>query len=319
MSSNAFIYDKAYKVLDKPNFSNYEGVMKMTIKTPPSFNVSGLGVDPLTQRIKEKEKKWKYKVAVLSGKGGVGKSTVAANLAAALAKLGYFVGVLDADVHGPNIAKMLGVEKAEILAEKADDHFEMIPPTTEFMGRVTPIKVMSMGMMVPEDQPIIWRGPLVTKALKQLLGDVKWGELDFMIIDFPPGTGDQILTVVQTIQLDAAIVVTTPQEVALLDTGKAVNMMKQMEIPYVAVVENMSYLICPHCGNKIDLFGEGGGEKLAKKENVDFLGKVPIDPKTREASDLGIPIVLYEDTPAAKAFMEITQRLVKKLEERSKA
>jgi len=287
--------------------------MKMTIKTP--FNLPGLGVDPLTQRIAEKEKKWKYRVAVLSGKGGVGKSTVAVNLAAALAKLGYSVGVLDADVHGPNIAKMLGVEKAQILAEKVNDHFEMIPPTVDFMGQVTPIKVMSIGMMVPENQPIIWRGALITRALKQLLGDVKWGELDFMIIDFPPGTGDQILTIVQTIKLDAAIVVTTPQDVALLDTGKAVNMMKQMNVPYVAVIENMSYLICPHCGNKINLFGEGGGEKLAQKEGVDFLGKVPIDLKAREASDLGIPIVLYEDTPAAKAFMEITQRFVKKLED----
>lgn len=286
----------------------------MTIKTP--FNVPGLGVDPLTQRIAEKEKKWKYKVAVLSGKGGVGKSTVAVNLAAALAKLGYSVGVLDADVHGPNVAKMLGVEKAQILAEKVDDHFEMIPPIVDFMGQVTPIKVMSLGIMIPENQPIVWRGPLITRALKQLLGDAKWGELDFMIIDFPPGTGDQILTIVQTIKLDAAIVVTTPQDVALLDTGKAVNMMKQMNVPYVAVVENMSYLICPHCGNKIDLFGEGGGEKLAQKEGVDFLGKVPIDLKAREASDLGIPIVLY-DTPAAKAFMEITQRFVKKLNEKA--
>jgi ATP-binding protein involved in chromosome partitioning len=291
----------------------------MTIKTPPNFNVPGLGVDPLTQRIKEKEKQWKYKVAVLSGKGGVGKSTVAVNLAVALAKQGYFVGVLDADVHGPNVAKMLGVEKAEVLAEKFEDgHFEMIPPMNDFSGQTTPIKVMSMGLMVPEDQPIIWRGSLVTKAIKQLLGDVKWGSLDFMIVDFPPGTGDQILTVAQTIQLDAAIIVTTPQEVALLDTGKAVNMMKQMGIPYVAVVENMSYLICPHCGNKIDLFGEGGGEKLAEKMGVDFLGKVPIDLKAREASDSGMPIVLYEDTPAAKAFMGIAQKLVAKLEELKK-
>ncbi|WP_175059657.1 Mrp/NBP35 family ATP-binding protein [Thermococcus sp. 2319x1] len=291
----------------------------MTIKTPPSFNLPGLGVDPLTQRIKEKEKQWRYKVAVLSGKGGVGKSTVAVNLAAALAKQGYFVGILDADVHGPNVAKMLGVENAEVLAEKFEDgHFEMIPPMNDFLGQTTPIKVMSMGLMVPEDQPIIWRGSLVTKAIKQLLGDVKWGSLDFMIVDFPPGTGDQILTVTQTIQLDAAIIVTTPQEVALLDTGKAVNMMKQMNVPYIAVIENMSYLICPHCGNKIDLFGEGGGEKLAKKEGVDFLGKVPIDLKAREAGDNGIPIVLYEDTPAAKAFMEIVQKLITKLEELKK-
>ncbi|WP_054840806.1 Mrp/NBP35 family ATP-binding protein [Thermococcus peptonophilus] len=290
----------------------------MTIKAP-TLNVGGLGVDPLAQRIQEKQKKWKYKIAVLSGKGGVGKSTVAVNLAAALAKKGYFVGILDADIHGPNVAKMLGVDKADVLAERMEDgRFEMLPPTADFMGQVTPIKVMSMGFLVPEDQPVIWRGALVTKAIKQLLGDTKWGELDFMIIDFPPGTGDEILTVTQTLQLDAAIIVTTPpQEVALLDTGKAVNMMKKMEVPYIAVVENMSYLICPHCGNEIDLFGRGGGgRKLAEKEGVEFLGEIPIDLKAREASDAGIPIVLYGgDTIAAKAFMELAEKLVKKLEE----
>jgi len=287
----------------------------MTIKAP-TLNVGGLGADPLTQRINEKQKKWKYKISVLSGKGGVGKSTVAVNLAAALAKKGYFVGILDADVHGPNVAKMLGGDKAEVFAEKVDENrFEMIPPMNDFLGQTTPIKVMSMGFLVPEDQPIIWRGALVTKAIKQLLGDVRWGELDFMIIDFPPGTGDQILTVTQTLQLDAAVIVTTPQEVALLDTGKAVNMMKTMEVPYVAVIENMSYLICPHCGKEIDLFGKGGGRKLAEKEGVDFLGEIPIDLKAREASDAGIPIVLQGDTIAAKAFMEIADKLVKKLEE----
>jgi len=287
----------------------------MTIKAP-TLNIGGLGADPLTERIKEKQKKWKYKIAVLSGKGGVGKSTVAVNLAAALAKKGYYVGLLDADIHGPNVAKMLGVDKADVLAERMEDgRFEMLPPMADFMGQITPIKVMSMGFLVPEDQPIIWRGALVTKAIKQLLGDVKWGELDFMIIDFPPGTGDEILTVVQNVQLDAAVIVTTPQEVALLDTGKAVNMMKKMEVPYIAVVENMSYLICPHCGNEIDIFGKGGGKKLAEKEGVEFLGEVPIDLKAREASDAGIPIVLYTDTPAAKAFMELAQKLVKKLEE----
>jgi len=286
----------------------------MTIKAPPTLNVPGMGVDPLTQRIKEKQEKWRYKIAVLSGKGGVGKSTVAVNLATALAKLGYYVGVLDADIHGPNVAKMLGVDKAEVLAEKLEDgRFEMIPPMNDFMGQVTPIKVMSMGFLVGEDQPIIWRGPLVTKAIKQLLGDVKWGELDFMIIDFPPGTGDEILTVTQNVKLDAAIIVTTPQEVALLDTGKALNMMKNMEIPYIAVIENMSYLICPHCGNEIDVFGKGGGKKLAENEGVTFLGSIPIDLKAREASDSGIPIVLHEGSVASDAFMEITRKLLSDL------
>ncbi len=286
----------------------------MTIKTPPKLNVPGMGADPLTQRIKEKQKRWKYKVAVLSGKGGVGKSTVAVNLATALAKLGHHVGVLDADIHGPNVAKMLGVDKAEVLAEKLEDgRFEMIPPMNDFMGKVTPIRVMSMGFLVGENQPIIWRGPLVTKAIKQLLGDVKWGELDFMIIDFPPGTGDEILTVTQNVQLDAAIIVTTPQEVALLDTGKALNMVKNMEIPYIAVIENMSYLVCPNCGSEIDVFGKGGGKRLAENDGVDFLGSIPIDLKAREASDSGVPIVLYEDSAAAKAFIGIVKKVVDRL------
>jgi ATP-binding protein involved in chromosome partitioning len=242
---------------------------------------------------------------------------MAVNLAVALAKRGYRVGLMDADIHGPDVAKMLGIEKVDVLAERTEDgRFEMIPPETDFGGKTAPIRVMTLGFMVGEDQPVIWRGPLVTKAIWQLLGDTKWGELDFFVVDFPPGTGDEILTVVQSINLDAAIIVTTPQEVALLDTGKAVNFMKKMEVPYVAVIENMSYLICPHCGNKIDLFGEGGGKKLAEKEGVDFLGKIPVDLKAREASDAGIPIVLYGDSPAAKAIEEITEKLVRILEER---
>ncbi len=267
-------------------------------------------------RIKKKESKWKYKIAVLSGKGGVGKSTVAVNLATALAKRGHRVGILDADIHGPDIAKMMGLENVSVLAERTEDgRFEMLPPETDFDGKTAPIKVMTLGFIVGEDQPVIWRGPLVTKAIWQLLGDTKWGELDFFIVDFPPGTGDEILTVVQSISLDAAVIVTTPQEVALLDTGKAVNFMKKMGIPYIAVVENMSYLICPHCGNEIDVFGKGGGRKLAEKEGVEFLGEIPIDLKAREASDAGIPIVLYGDTPAAKAIENIAEKLVKKLEE----
>jgi ATP-binding protein involved in chromosome partitioning len=242
---------------------------------------------------------------------------MAVNLAVALAKRGYRVGLMDADIHGPDVAKMLGIEKVDVLAERTEDgRFEMLPPEADFGGKISPIKVMTLGFIVGEDQPVIWRGPLVTKAIWQLLGDTKWGDLDFFIVDFPPGTGDEILTVVQSISLDAALIVTTPQEVALLDTGKAVNFMKKMEVPYVAVIENMSYLICPHCGNKIDLFGEGGGKKLAEKEGVDFLGKIPVDLKAREASDAGIPIVLYGDSPAAKAIEEITEKLVRILEER---
>ncbi len=271
-------------------------------------------MEALFGKIRANELRWKYKIAVLSGKGGVGKSTIAVNLAAALTKMGFRVGILDADVHGPNVAKMMGLEGANVLAEKTGaEHFEMIPPETDFGGKTAPIKVMSLGFLVGEDQPVVWRGPIITKAIWQLLRDVRWGDLDFFIVDFPPGTGDEIITVAQSISLDAAVIVTTPQEVALLDTGKAVNFMRKMGVPYVAVVENMSYLICPYCGGEIDVFGRGGGRRLAEKEGVEFLGEVPLDLKAREASDAGVPIVLYGDTPAAKAFEEIAKKLVGRL------
>lgn len=273
-------------------------------------------IEARRKRIKEKERMWGYKIAILSGKGGVGKSTVSVNLAVALAKEGYRVGLLDADVHGPDVAKMMGIKDPKVSAEKVGDHSELIPPETDFGHRTAPIKVLTLGFFVEDDQPIIWRGPVIMKALWQFLGDVKWGKLDFFIVDLPPGTGDEILTVAQSISLDAAVIVTTPQEVALLDCGKAVNFMKKMKVPYISVIENMSYLICPYCGNKIYLFSEGGGRKLAEKEGVDFLGSIPFDLRIREASDEGTPIVLYENTPAAKAFIEISEKLKRKLKER---
>ncbi len=261
------------------------------------------------RRIKEKEKKWKRKIAVLSGKGGVGKTTLAVNIAVALAERGYRVGLLDADIHGPDVAKMLGIENPKLSAEKMEDHSELIPPEVDLGHRITPMKVITLGFLVDEDQPIIWRGPVIMKAIWQLLGDVKWGELDFFIVDFPPGTGDEILTVVQSMDMDAAVIVTTPQEVSLLDCGKAVNFMKKMKIPYIAVVENMSYLICPYCGNRIDLFGEGGGRKLAEKENVDFLGEIPFDLNARRLCDEGKPAVLAEDSIAGKALLKVVDKL----------
>jgi ATP-binding protein involved in chromosome partitioning len=268
----------------------------------------------MQERIREKQSKWRYKIAILSGKGGVGKSTVAVNLAATLAKMGYRVGLLDADIHGPNVAKMIGLEGVELHAEKDENgHVEIIPAETDFDGKTTPIKVMSIGNMVGDDQPIIWRGPLVTKALWQLIGDTKWGELDFFIVDFPPGTGDEIITVAQSISLDAAVIVTTPQDVAILDASKALNFMKKMKAPYIAVVENMSYLVCPYCGHEIDIFGKGGGKKLAKKEGVEFLGEIPLNPKVREAGDAGVPIAVQESNNVAKAFEELAKKLIEKL------
>ncbi len=271
------------------------------------------GVEERKRRIKEKEKGWRYKVAVLSGKGGVGKSTLSVNLAAALASRGYRVGLLDADIHGPDIAKMMGIVDPKVSAEKVGDHTELIPPEVDFGGRTVPIKVLSLGLFVDEDEPIIWRGPVIMKALWQFLGDVKWGELDFFIIDFPPGTGDEILTVANSLSLDTAIVVTTPQEVSILDCGKAVSLMKKLGVPSIAVVENMSYLICPYCGGKIRIFGEGGGRKLAEREGVEFLGEIPFDPKVREAGDEGVPIVLRGGSEVAKSFMKLADWLEERM------
>ncbi len=261
------------------------------------------------RRIREKEKRWRHKIAVLSGKGGVGKTTVAVNMAIALARKGYRVGLLDADIHGPDVAKMLGIDSPKLSAEKMEDHSELIPPEVDLGYKITPMKVITLGFLVEEDQPIIWRGPVIMKAIWQLLGDVKWGELDFFIVDFPPGTGDEILTVVQSMDVDASIIITTPQEVSLLDCGKAINFMKKMKIPYIAVTENMSYLICPHCGSRIDLFGRGGGRRLAKKEGVDFLGEIPFDLNARELCDRGRPVVLDKDSLAGKALLEVVNKL----------
>lgn len=268
------------------------------------------------RRIREKEKKWRYKIAILSGKGGVGKSTISVNLSVALARKGYRVGLFDADVHGPDVAKMMGIQDPEISTEKMGDHTELVPHETDFGGKTAPIKVLTLGFFVEEDQPIIWRGPVIMKAIWQFLADVKWGELDFFIVDLPPGTGDEVLTVAKSIDLDAALVVTTPQEVSLLDCGKAVSLMRKLGVPYIAVIENMSYLICPHCGGRIYIFGKGGGKKLAEREGVDFLGEIPFDLRVREAGDKGIPIILLEESEVAKALMRLANWLEKKMKEK---
>ncbi|MCD6522442.1 MAG: Mrp/NBP35 family ATP-binding protein [Candidatus Diapherotrites archaeon] len=266
-------------------------------------------IEDTMKKIKEREKRWKYKIAVLSGKGGVGKTTVAVNLATALAKRGYSVGLLDADVHGPDISKMLGIENKNIMIEEK----EIIPYFVDFGGKIPAIKVMTFGSLVEEEQPIVWRGPLITKAIWQLLRDVRWGDLDFFIVDFPPGTGDEILTIIQSINIDAAIVVTTPQNVALFDTRKAATMMKESGIPYIGIVENMSYLICPHCGKKIDIFGEGGGKRLAEEVGADFLGEIPIDLKAREMADKGISAILHEGGILADAIEGIAGAIVEQM------
>ena len=238
-------------------------------------------------------------VAVASGKGGVGKSTIAVNLAVALAGSGAKVGILDADVYGPNIPLMMGVtSQPEVQGET------IIPP--EAFG----VKVASLGFFYGEQAPVIWRGPLVAGAVRQLITQVGWGDLDYLVVDLPPGTGDAALTLAQTVPLGGAVIVTTPQEAALSIAAKALAMFKRLNVPILGVVENMSYFVCPHCGEKSHIFSSGGGRKMAHKHEVDFLGEIPLGISVREKSDEGAPVVAsLPDSPESLAFKELAFRV----------
>jgi Mrp family chromosome partitioning ATPase len=252
-----------------------------------------------------------HRIMVMSGKGGVGKSTVAANLAVSLARKGYEVGILDADVHGPNIPKMLGLEKEKMIGTPQG----MLP-----INFYPNLKVLSMAFLLPNtDSPVVWRGPLKHGVLQQFLGEVEWGDLDYLIVDLPPGTGDEPLSIAHLIgQVDGSVVVTTPQEVALLDSRKAVVFSRMVHVPVVGIVENMSGFQCPHCGKEIGLFKIGGGEKAAIELQVPFLGRIPLDPAIVENCDRGKPFVTANpDSPAARAFSEITDRLEEFVNHRS--
>ena len=260
---------------------------------------------PEDVKLIRKLSKIKHTIVVMSGKGGVGKSTVSVNLAVGLSMRGFEVGILDADIHGPNIPKMLKVEDAQLVADDEGIYPAVIPPH---------LKVMSMAFLSPDrDQPIIWRGPMKMGAIRKFIEDVYWGELDYLIVDLPPGTGDEPLTIAQLIpNADGSIVVTTPQDVALLDSRKTVVFSEGLHLPVVGIVENMAGLICPHCGKEIDLFKVGGGEKAAHDLEVPFLGRVPIDPDVVNTGDEGIPIVAANpDSPAAKAFDVIIEKVIK--------
>jgi ATP-binding protein involved in chromosome partitioning len=235
-------------------------------------------------------------VAVGAGKGGVGKSTTSVNLAVALARTGARVGLLDADVYGPNIPQMLGVAAEP----KVDEERRIIPP--EAHG----VKLISMGMLVPADQPVIWRGPMLHGAIQQFMRDVAWGELDYLLVDLPPGTGDITLSMAQSVPVAGAVVVTTPQGVSVADVRKAVGMFRQLNIPVLGAVENMSGFVCGHCGERTDIFGYGGGQRMAEELGIRFLGEVPIDVAVREGGDAGAPIVASQpDSPAARALADI--------------
>ena len=241
----------------------------------------------------------RYIIAVSSGKGGVGKSTVTANLAVALGLNGFKVGLMDADIYGPNIPMMMGVTQAP------EKEGEKIRPA-EGHG----IKVMSMGFFVPEETPVVWRGPMVHSAIQQFFRDVLWGELDYLLIDLPPGTGDVQLTLSQLVPLTGAITVTTPQEVALHDVRKGIMMFKKVNVPILGVIENMSYFLCGHCGERSDIFSTGGGQVAAEKFGVPFWGSVPIDPAIRQGGDIGTPIVIADPSSAqAKIFREMAAKL----------
>ena len=247
--------------------------------------------------------KIKYKIAVMSGKGGVGKSTVSVNIAAAFAKKGYKTGIMDADIHGPNVPKMFGVEGKTLTFEK-----EGILPIKTKQG----IKVMSIGFLLSsQDAPVIWRGPAQTGVIKQFLGEIVWDDLDVLIIDNPPGTGDIPLTILQTIpKLDGVVIVTTPQSVVQEDVSKSVNLVKSLNVPIIGIIENMSGFICPHCEKEIFIFGKDGGAKIAKEMDVPFLGKLPLDMKTSAASDIGNPIVIKEpESEISKKILEIVNKI----------
>jgi ATP-binding protein involved in chromosome partitioning len=248
----------------------------------------------------------RYKIAVASGKGGVGKSTVSTNLSLALRALGNTVGLLDADIYGPSQQMMLGIEGRP----QIDERDEKIVPM-ENHG----VKTMSLGLITDPDTPVIWRGPMVMKALDQFLTDVKWGELDFMVIDLPPGTGDAQLTLTQKVPLTGAVIVTTPQDVALIDARKGLAMFRKVNVPVLGIVENMSYYICGHCGERTEIFGHGGGRKTAEMLGVPFLGEVPIDPKVVVGGDTGEPIVVaHPQSAPAQAFRDIAAKIVKQIE-----
>ncbi len=252
----------------------------------------------------------KHLMAVGSGKGGVGKSTVSANLALALSKLGYRVGLLDADIYGPSIPTIMGVKGERV---HVDENNRIIP--VEKYG----IKLLSIGFLLPsEDTPVIWRGPMLMKALTQFLFDVSWGELDYLILDLPPGTGDVQLTLAQNVHMSGAVVVTTPQDVALADVKKAVAMFREVQIPVLGVIENMAYFVCPESGKKYYIFGKGRVAEFATAYGLKILGSIPIDPELAETSDLGVPVVeSHPDSDTARAFISIAKLISDITERRS--
>src|SRR5947209_14522132 len=243
-------------------------------------------------------------VAIGSGKGGVGKTTVAINLAVALAKMGYKTGLLDADIYGPNVPLMMNTnQQPRVLTENR------IEPLQNFG-----IKVISVGLLNPGDKPLIWRGPMLHSIIRQFLQQVEWGQLDYLIVDLPPGTGDVALSLIQTVALTGAIVVSTPSDVSLQDARKAIEMFRQVKVELIGMVENMSFFVCPHCHNEIDIFSKGGAERTASQFNVPFLGSIELDPEVRRGGDTGRPVALEgEESAHAKSLFAFTRAVVDRI------
>ncbi|MBU7014421.1 MAG: Mrp/NBP35 family ATP-binding protein [Theionarchaea archaeon] len=265
---------------------------------------------PVDREIEDNLKAVQLVILVMSGKGGVGKSTVAANLALCLSVRGKAVGLLDCDIHGPSIPKLLGITAAAPELSKEGIIPILVPPR---------VKVMSMAFLLPStDSPVIWRGPAKMKAVKDFLGQVQWGELDYLIIDLPPGTGDEPLSIAQLIpDVDGVIIVTTPQDVALLSVRKSITFARILNMPVLGIVENMSGFQCPHCGKDVDVFGSGGGERAASDMNVSFLGKIPLDTAIAESGDEGTPFVLC-NTSLSQAFGDVVSTIEKQVEENTR-
>jgi Mrp family chromosome partitioning ATPase len=255
------------------------------------------------KRLKENLSRIKQKILVLSGKGGVGKTSVAVNLAYALSLAGKWTGILDVDIHGPNIAKMLGIEHAKLTV--STDGLQPVEVAEN-------LKAVSISLVLDNPaEPIIWRGPLKMVTIKQFLSDVHWGTLDYLIVDSPPGTGDEPLSICQLIpDLSGAIIVTTPQEIALLDARKSIGFVKRLKVPVIGIIENMSGFVCPHCHREVNIFKKGGGEEFARANGVPFLGRIPIEPEFVELADRGTPFVAFDDElESSKVFLQIVRRI----------
>ena len=248
-------------------------------------------------------------IIVMSGKGGVGKSTVSSNLAQALSMKGYQTGLMDIDITGPNIPKMFRIEDEKLYANANDKLIPIsVPPS---------LSIMSMGFLLPDkDSAVMWRGPMKASAIRQFIEDVEWGDLDYLIVDMPPGTGDEAISIVQLIpKADGAVIVTTPQDVAVLDSRKSITFAAQTKLPIIGLVENMSGFVCPHCGELTEIFGSGGGEKAAESMNIQFLGRIPLEPGVARSGDSGMPVVISEpESLSAAAFNAVAEKIIRTVE-----